>query len=91
MNLTQERRWYWVVALLIAISLPWFFFNWAAGKQSGFAVTLLSEIGILIIFSLSFNMQFGQAGLLSFGHAILFGLGGYCTAHAINAIKTADL
>ncbi len=91
MNLTQERRWYWVLALAIAIALPWCFFNWAAGKQSGFAVTLLSEIGILIIFSLSFNMQFGQAGLLSFGHAILFGLGGYCTAHAINGIKSADL
>ena len=91
MNITQERRWYWVVALAIAIALPWFFYNWAAGKQSGFSVTLLSEIGLLIIFALSFNMQFGQAGLLSFGHAILFGLGGYCTAHALNAVKAADL
>ena len=26
-----------------------------------------------------------EAGLLSFAHAILFGLGGYCTAHALNA------
>ena len=91
MNITQEKRWYWSVALAIAIALPWCFYNWAAGRQSGFSVTLLSEIGVLIIFSLSFNMQFGQAGLLSFGHAILFGLGGYCTAHALNAIKTAGL
>ena len=35
----------------------------------------------------SYNMQMGQAGLLSFGHAVFFGLGGYCTAHALNAVK----
>lgn len=91
MNITQERRWYWVLALAIAIALPWLFFNFAAGRQSGFAVTMLSEIALLIVFSLSFNMQFGQAGLLSFGHAILFGLGGYCTAHALNGIRSAEL
>lgn len=91
MNITLEKRWYWVVALAIAVALPWMFYNWSGGKQSGFSVTLLSEIGLLIIFALSFNMQFGQAGLLSFGHAILFGLGGYCTAHALNGIKAADL
>ena len=36
-------------------------------------------------------MQMGQAGLLSFGHAILFGLGGYCTAHALNAVKAGAI
>lgn len=91
MNITQEKRWYWALALAIAIVLPWLFFNFSDGRQSGFAVTMLSEIALLIIFSLSFNMQFGQAGLLSFGHAILFGLGGYCTAHAINGIRAAEL
>jgi branched-chain amino acid transport system permease protein len=28
--------------------------------------------------------------LLSFGHAVLFGMGGYCTAHALNAIKAGS-
>jgi branched-chain amino acid transport system permease protein len=51
---------------------------------------MLSEIGLITIFALSFNMQMGQAGLLSFGHAVLFGLGGYCTAHALNAIKAGN-
>ena len=34
-------------------------------------------------------MQMGQAGLLSFGHAILFGLGGYCAAHASTPSRPA--
>jgi len=87
----KSNRWYWVVALAIAMALPWLFFNWSTGKQSGFAITLLSEVGLMIMFALSYNMQFGQAGLLSFGHAVLFGLGGYTTAHAINGIRGAEL
>ncbi|MCX7275177.1 MAG: branched-chain amino acid ABC transporter permease [Burkholderiales bacterium] len=87
----KPNRMYWVVALAIAVTLPWLFYNWSAGKQSGFSVTLLSEIGLMIIFALSYNMQMGQAGLLSFGHAVLFGLGGYCTAHALNGIRGADV
>ena len=43
------------------------------------------------MFALSFNMQMGQAGLLSFGHAILFGLGGYCAAHTLNAVKAGAM
>src|SRR5262249_57455114 len=67
------------------------FFNWSTARHSGFVLIMLSEIGLMTIFALSFNMQMGQSGLLSFGHAILFGLGGYCTAHALNAIKARDL
>ena len=48
---------------------------------------MLSQMGMMIIFALSYNMQMGHAGLLSFGHAVFFGLGGYCTAHVLNTIK----
>jgi branched-chain amino acid transport system permease protein len=82
-----KKYWVWYLAMAIVIALPWLFFNWTTGRHSGFVLTMLSEIGLMVIFSLSFNMQMGQAGLLSFGHAVLFGLGGYCTAHALNAIK----
>ena len=47
----------------------------------------MSEICLMAIFALSFNMLMGQAGLLSFGHAILFGMGAYCTAHVMNSVK----
>ena len=52
---------------------------------------MLSEIGLMSVFALSFNMQMGLAGLLSHGHAILFGLGGYCAAHTLNAVKTGAM
>src|SRR5260370_15449858 len=52
---------------------------------------MLSQIGIMVIFALSYNMLMGQAGLLSFGHAVLLGLGGYVTAHAVTAAKAGTL
>lgn len=82
-----RQLWIWLVAALLVLALPWFFFNWTTGRHSSFMIVLLSEIGLMTIFSLSFNMLMGQAGLLSFGHAVLFGLGGYVTAHALNAVK----
>lgn len=86
-----KKYWVWYLMVAIVAALPWFFFNWSTGRHSGFMLTMLSEIGLMIIFSLSFNMQMGQAGLLSFGHAVLFGLGGYCTAHALNVIKASSI
>jgi branched-chain amino acid transport system permease protein len=85
-----RRNWPWLVAIAVMLIVPWFFYDWNRGRHSGFVLTMMSEIGLMSIFALSFNMQMGQAGLLSFGHAILFGLGGYCTAHALNAIKAGS-
>ena len=34
---------------------------------------MLSQIGIMIIFALSYKTPMGQAGLLSFGHAVSWG------------------
>ncbi|MBN9088289.1 MAG: branched-chain amino acid ABC transporter permease [Reyranella sp.] len=86
-----RRHWPWLAAIAIALLLPWLFFDWTKGRHSGFVLTMLSEIGLMSVFALSFNMLMGQTGLLSFGHAILFGLGGYCTAHALNAVKAGTL
>jgi branched-chain amino acid transport system permease protein len=85
-----RRHWPWLLALAVALALPWLFFDWTKARHSGFVVLMLSQMGMMVIFALSYNMQMGQAGLLSFGHAVLFGLGGYCTAHALNAIKAGS-
>lgn len=53
--------------------------------------SLLNAIGINIVFALSFNMLLGRAGMLSFGHAVYFGLGGYAAMHAMNAIEAGGL
>ena len=51
--------------------------------------SLANIIGINIVFALSYNMLLGQAGLLSFGHAVYFGMGGYAALHVMNWIEQA--
>jgi len=45
-----------------------------------YSIMLITEIMIMGIFALSFNLLFGYTGLLSFGHAAFFGVSGYVTA-----------
>jgi branched-chain amino acid transport system permease protein len=51
---------------------------------SGSALTMMSLMGIMIVFALSYNMMLGQTGMLSFGHAVYYGLGGFLAIHAMN-------
>ena len=48
--------------------------------------SVLMQIGIGIVACLSYNMLLGQTGLLSFGHAVYYGLGGFVAIHAMNTI-----
>lgn len=75
----------WVAMLLIAVVLPWLFRDYAHGRDNGFMIAMFSQMGMMIIFALSYNMLMGEAGLLSFCHAVFFGFGGYCVAHFLNA------
>lgn len=52
--------------------------------RSSLALTMLSQIGYLIIICLSYNMLLGQGGMLSFGHAVYTGLGSFLAIHAMN-------
>ncbi|HZP88975.1 MAG TPA: branched-chain amino acid ABC transporter permease [Burkholderiales bacterium] len=69
----------WGSAAAVMIVLPLIF------KQS-FALSMLSQMGIAVIFALSYNMLLGQTGMLSFGHAVYFGLGAFICAHTLNAV-----
>lgn len=72
------------ILLLFLLFLPNIF-------TTSFALTLFSKMGVLIIFSVAYNMLLGQAGLLSFGHAIYFGLAGYASIHILSAINESYL
>lgn len=74
----------WIVALLVAMLMPWLFYNYHTGRHSGFVVSMLSQMGMMSILALSYNMLLGQAGLFSFCHATFFGVGGYATIHFLN-------
>lgn len=67
----------WILAGFVIMALPLFFFT-------GFAISLMGLMGIMIIFALAYNMLLGQGGMLSFGHAVYFGLAGYFTIHLLN-------
>ena len=45
------------------------------------------NFGIVALFAVSYNLLLGYTGLLSFGHAIYFGAGGYGTALALEHIE----
>ena len=71
-------RWVlWGGTALVFILAPLLF-------PGGFALTLMTQMGIMIIFALSYNMLLGQGGMLSFGHAVYSGLGAYIAVHALN-------
>jgi branched-chain amino acid transport system permease protein len=71
-------RWViWGTTALIMAVLPLIF-------TQGFAITLMSQMGVAIIFTLSYNMLLGQSGMLSFGHAVYSGLGAYIAVHVLN-------
>ena len=74
----------WIAAAILFAALPIVF-------TSGFALTLLCKMGVLIIFAIAYNMLLGQGGMLSFGHAIYFGLGGYCSIHVLNGMLDGGL
>ncbi|BBB60691.1 hypothetical protein UNDKW_2418 [Undibacterium sp. KW1] len=59
--------------------------------SSGGSLSLLSQIGTLMIFGLSYNMLLGQGGMLSFGHAVYSGLGAFFAIHAMNMITAGSL
>lgn len=53
-----------------------------------FAVYLATQVLIMGLFSMSFNMLFGYTGMLSFGHAAFFGVGAY--AAALSLVKAGS-
>src|SRR5690606_20593812 len=74
----------WAVMIVLLLVLPLVF-------TSGFAISLLSQMGIMIVFALSYNVIFGQGGMLSFGHAAYSGLGAFFAIHALNWIGDGRL
>lgn len=57
----------------------------AHGEPSGAALALASQAAVLIVFALSYDLLLGQTGLLSFGHAMYYGIGALASARATNA------
>ena len=61
--------------ILVFIAFPFF--------VGLFYQTFLTELFVWILFAISFDLIFGYTGLLSFGQALFFGLGGYAVTISI--------
>lgn len=70
----------WIGFVVLLLLLP----NIFSTNASLYTMNLM---GIFIIFALSYNMLLGQGGMLSFGHAVYFGLGGFMSVHFMNYIE----
>ena len=74
----------WIATAVVLAVAPLVF-------SSGFAITLMNGMGIVIIFAIAYNMLLGQGGMLSFGHAVYFGIAGYCSIHFINLVGAEQI
>jgi branched-chain amino acid transport system permease protein len=71
-----------IVLALVAIPL------WATAAGETFYITLATRMAILALAAVGLNIALGLGGLVSFGHAAFFGIGGYAAgilaSHAFN-------
>ncbi len=74
----------WIIAAAALALLPMVF-----GSSS--SITIMNQMAITVIFALSYNMLLGQGGMLSFGHAVYMGLGGFMSMHVLNWIEDYEI
>ncbi len=79
-----RHAWPWALFALVLAAAPLL-------MSSGFALTLLSQIGIAVIACLAYNILLGQGGMLSFGHAVYTGLGAFLAIHTLNLVGVGRL
>lgn len=77
------RRITWGAFALVLIAAPLVF-------TADASISLLSQMGTVMIFALSYNMLLGQGGMLSFGHAAYSGLGAFVAIHVMNLAGNGD-
>ncbi|MEX2520309.1 MAG: branched-chain amino acid ABC transporter permease [Paracoccaceae bacterium] len=70
----------WVIAAIFLAFMPFVF-------TENSAITIMNQMAITIVFALAYNMLLGQGGMLSFGHAVYMGLGGFMAVHVMNYVE----
>lgn len=74
----------WLVATLFLLVMPFIF-------SANSTITIMNQMAITIIFALAYNMLLGQGGMLSFGHAVYMGVGGFMCMHVMNMVEDHSL
>ena len=74
----------WLIGALALCIMPFIF-------TGGGSITIMNQIGITIVLAMSYNMLLGQGGMLSFGHAVYMGLGGFVAVHVMNIVENQEI
>ena len=77
LSATRPVRHLLIAALLLLVALPPLF-TYALGQP--YLIALVSRMVILGLAAVSLDLILGYGGLISFGHAAFFGVGGYAVA-----------
>lgn len=74
----------WIIATMFLLMMPLIF-------TANSSLTIMNQMAITIVFALAYNMLLGQGGMLSFGHAVYMGLGGFLCVHLMNYVENYEL
>ena len=83
-GVTLARAMPWLIATAFLMVMPLIF-------TANSAITIMNQMAITIVFALAYNMLLGQGGMLSFGHAVYMGLGGFLCVHLMNYVENYEL
>lgn len=82
--IARVKRFYLLMVLALLALLP----LGSPAIFSDYYLDLFTKVLIFGIMLLGYDILAGYTGLVSLGHALFFGLGGYCAAFAINYLTT---
>lgn len=80
---TMTKTILWITLVVILVAYP--------HVVGIYYTTIFVSFAIFAVYAVSLNLLLGYTGLLSFGHAIFFGMGGYATALALKHIEGIGL
>jgi len=83
-GVTLARALPWIIATAFLMVMPLIL-------TQNSAITIMNQMAITIVFALAYNMLLGQGGMLSFGHAVYMGLGGFLCVHLMNYVENFEI
>jgi branched-chain amino acid transport system permease protein len=87
-----RENWFYALALVVLWRFPYIVADLTGSEvmprrptgDSVFWQSVMAQTLLLACLAMSYNLLFGFAGIISFGHALYFGIGGYATFLLIN-------
>ena len=79
----EPNNWFFIIVCIVMSVIPFF----VSGNSMLF---MLTNIFILGVFAMSYDLLLGYTGIISFGHAMFFGIGAYSMALSLRFFDSAE-